>query len=47
MKMKELVESVCKKVIPATQKYIVFELMVENRDSGEEVDLPYVRFQLQ
>lgn len=46
MIIKDLVENICKKPIPTTQKYIILEAMVENSESGDEVELPYIRFRL-
>eukprot|EP01035_Chromulina_nebulosa_P022544 gene22544-29193_t len=46
MTVKSLVESLCKKTIPDTQKYIILEMLIEDKESGDEVDLPYIRFSL-
>ena len=42
----EIVESVTKKSISPKQKYLIFELIVSDLDSGDEVEVPYLRFML-
>lgn len=42
MKLIDLVEFVSKKPVPAHQKYVIFEVVVEDAD-GEDVEVPYVR----
>jgi hypothetical protein len=32
--------------IPAAQKYMILELIVNDIDSQEEVEIPYLRFKL-
>ena len=44
MKMSEIVEEIKSEALPADQKYLVFEVITEDLESGEEVDLPYCRF---
>ncbi len=46
MTLRKLVETVTKKEIPASQKFLVFEIIVNDPDSGNEVEVPYVRFRL-
>jgi len=46
MTLKELVETVTKKQIPDAQKYLILELIVNDIDSGDEVEIPYLRFKL-
>jgi ubiquitin-activating enzyme E1 len=46
MPLKAVVELVTKKAIPAAQKYLIFELIVNDCDSGDEVEIPYLRFAL-
>jgi ubiquitin-activating enzyme E1 len=46
MTLKEVVQSVTKKAIPEQQKYIILELIVNDSESQEEVEIPYLRFKL-
>ena len=46
MTLKEVVETVSKKTVPGNQKYLIFELIVNDCEEDEEVDVPYLRFQL-
>jgi len=46
MTLKAVFESITKKIVPDTQKYMVFEVILSDIDSGDEIDVPYVRFQL-
>lgn len=46
MKIKDIVESVTKRTIPAEQKYLIFELIVNDTETGDEVEFPYLRFKL-
>ena len=46
MTVKAVVESVTKKEIPPEQKYVILELIVNDCDTGAEVEIPYVRFKL-
>lgn len=41
-KLSELVKSISKVPVPDHQKYVIFEVCVEDKD-GEDVELPYVR----
>ena len=45
MSMKEIVEQVSKAAVPAHQKYLIFELCVDDRE-GEEADVPFVQYKL-
>lgn len=46
MSLRKLVETVTKKEIPPMQKFLVFEIIVNDPDTGDEVEVPYVRFRL-
>lgn len=46
MQLKDAVMTVAKKSIPDKQKYMILELIVNDVDSGDEVEIPYVRFKL-
>lgn len=46
MTLKDAVLSVAKKVVPDKQKYMILELIVNDAESGDEVEIPYVRFKL-
>ena len=46
MTLKEIAESVTKKEIPSTQKYLIFELIVTDAETDDEIDIPYVRLKL-
>ena len=46
MTMKQVVESITKKEIPTLQKYLIFEMIASDAESGDELELPYVRFAL-
>jgi ubiquitin-activating enzyme E1 len=46
MTLREVVESVTKKSIPAAQKYLILELIVNDVETGDEVEIPYLRFKL-
>ncbi|KAK4534451.1 hypothetical protein CDCA_CDCA02G0476 [Cyanidium caldarium] len=45
MRMVEVARSVGKLEVRDTDKYLVFEVMAEDAQSGEEVEVPYVRYQ--
>ena len=44
MKMSELVTSISKKDLPPNQLFIILELMASDKETDEDVDLPYVKF---
>jgi len=44
MKMSEVVQSVSKKELPPNQLFITFEIISTERDTDEDVELPYVKF---
>ncbi len=46
MLLKDIVESVAKKSIPSNQRYLIFEVIVADCDTGDEVEIPYIRFKL-
>lgn len=46
MPLRQVVELVTKKEIPAAQKYLIFEIIVNDCESGDEVEIPYLRFAL-
>jgi Ubiquitin fold domain len=46
MTLKAVVESVAKKDIPPEQKYLVFEMIITDPDTDDEIEVPYLRLQL-
>lgn len=46
MTLKTLVETVTKKPIDAKQKFLIFEIIVVDSESGDEVEVPYLRYRL-
>jgi ubiquitin-activating enzyme E1 len=44
MKMTEVITSITKKEFPPNQLFIVLEVIANNKDTDEEVELPYIRF---
>lgn len=46
MTLKQVVESVTKKTIPPEQKYVILELIVNDSETQDEVEIPYLRFKL-
>ena len=46
MTLKAVVEAVTKKMIPVEQKYVIFEIIVTDRDTQDEVEIPYLRYKL-
>ena len=46
MKVKDVVVSVTKKELVVNQKYIILEMITNDKDTDEEVELPYLRFKL-
>lgn len=46
MTLEDLVKNVMKKEIPSNQKYIIFQVMVTDAETYEDVDVPYLRYSL-
>ena len=46
MTLKAIAESVTKKAIPPSQKYLIFELIITDAETDDEIDIPYVRLKL-
>ncbi len=46
MTLPRLLETVAKKEIPANQRYIIFELIANDVGTGEEVEVPYLRYRI-
>lgn len=46
MRMSQLVETVSKKAVPPSQKYLCFEVCVSDLESGDEVEIPSLRIKL-
>lgn len=46
MKVRDVVVSVTKTELVANQKYIILEMITNDKDTDEEVELPYLRFKL-
>lgn len=44
MPLSKIVESITKKEFPPNQLFIILELIANDKDTDEEVDLPYVKF---
>lgn len=46
MTLKQVVEAVTKKTIPATQRFMILELICNDENTGDEVEMPCLRFRL-
>ena len=46
MTLKTVVETVTKKQIPIGQKYMIFEIIVNDIETSDEVEIPYLRYKL-
>ena len=46
MTLKAIAESVTKKEIGPAQKYLIFELIITDTETDEEIDIPYLRLKL-
>jgi Ubiquitin fold domain len=46
MTLKDLVETVTKKAIPPTQRFVVLEVICNDESTGDEVEMPCLRFRL-
>jgi ubiquitin-activating enzyme E1 len=46
MTLKQVVEAVTKKEIPSTQRFMTLELICSDEESGDEVEMPCLRFRL-
>jgi ubiquitin-activating enzyme E1 len=46
MKVKDIVVSVTKKELVDNQKYLILEMITNDKETDEEVELPYLRFKL-
>ena len=46
MSLKSIVETVAKKELLPSQKYLIFELIISDVDTDEEIEIPYLRLQL-
>ena len=44
MKMSAIVEEIKKEKLPESQLFLIFEMVTEDVESGEDVDLPYVKY---
>ena len=44
MRVPAIVESITKKPIPSSQKYMIFETLVVDQETDAEVEIPYIRF---
>jgi ubiquitin-activating enzyme E1 len=44
MRMTDVITSITKKEFPSNQLFIILEIIANDKDTDEEVDLPYVRF---
>jgi ubiquitin-activating enzyme E1 len=44
MRMTQVVETVTKKAVLASQRYLIFEVCAQDLDSGEDVEIPYLRY---
>ena len=44
MRMTEVIQSITKQEFPPNQLYIILEVIANDKDTDEEVDLPYIRF---
>ena len=46
MTIKDIVETVTKKTLNPSQKYLILEMITHDRENDNEVELPYLRFRL-
>ena len=46
MTLREIAETVTKKTLPPTQKYLIFELIITDTETDDEIDIPYLRLKL-
>jgi hypothetical protein len=46
MTLRAIAESVTKKEIPQSQKYLIFELIITDLETDDEVEIPYLRLKL-
>ena len=44
MTLKQVVESVTKKEVPPLQKYLIFEIIMTDPETDDELEVPYLRF---
>lgn len=44
MRMTEVIQSITKKEFPPNQLYIILEVIANDKDTDEEVELPYIKF---
>ena len=44
MTMSNIVETISKKKLPENQLFIIFELIANDKDTDEEVEIPYVKY---
>jgi ubiquitin-activating enzyme E1 len=46
MPLKDVVELVTKKPVPSAQKYLIFEMILTDLETDEELEIPYLRFKI-
>ena len=46
MTLKSIAESVAKKEIPIEQKYLIFEMIISDPDTDDEIEVPFLRLLL-
>lgn len=46
MKMTEVIHSITKKELPDNQLFIILEVIANDKDTDDEVDLPYIKFRI-
>ncbi len=46
MPLRHVYEQVTKRCLPSQQKYLILELILNDADSGDEMEVPYVRLHL-
>lgn len=46
MKMTEVITSITKKEFPESQLFIILEVIANDKDTDDEVDLPYIKFRI-
>eukprot|EP00533_Pseudo-nitzschia_delicatissima_P000361 CAMPEP_0116082952 /NCGR_PEP_ID=MMETSP0327-20121206/3005_1 /TAXON_ID=44447 /ORGANISM="Pseudo-nitzschia delicatissima, Strain B596" /LENGTH=1052 /DNA_ID=CAMNT_0003573789 /DNA_START=54 /DNA_END=3212 /DNA_ORIENTATION=- len=46
MKMTEVITSITKKTFPENQLFIILEVIANDKDTDDEVDLPYIKFRI-
>jgi len=46
MKLSEVIQTVTKKPLPDNKKFVILEVVTSEVESGDEVEVPYVRMRI-